>query len=646
MMPDGTTPHADGGTSSSEENTLLLDANWMEGSDGGIMHPVRHYHYGGTAAARDPSASGAEVVNFAGFLPRMSFRGSSGLGGMVGNNNTSPPPPSHLNHGSRTDTVVVVVAPAEVDLPSGTPLLGSSKLAAMASSNELRRSLSASVSRSRSASMASRNGSFAKLRHMVNELTADHDEEIDIAHVALIETVSNTTAGVKTLEEIENYYRSTLGRTQTTFYEDAMTFAEGSIPQSIAIALVIGCVCGLVAYLYYSALDFFLTLIWKDMPNYLFVVHRYLPDNLQVLWIPLVTFTMSAFCGLSIYLLGEPGDLAYTIKCIHEKGYKATHHILPMIASSMFTILAGASLGPEAPLVAICAATAGFISRRIFKQRNTNVLRKHTFMGMAGALSAFFGVPLGGSIFALEVTSRFGVEYFEHLIEAIFAGEICVAVFRSLAGLPLGSIWRLTPAPLSEAEPYMIILGGSIGLLGAGIAYLWAIFHWRLTDYFRGLGLMDDENRKALPRVMCGAFGIVAIGMFVPQTMFWGEFEFPVLATASPASDLPHVWPTAGLVGFEMNSFSSCVIVGTCKLVAISFTVAGGFRGGFIFPFFSAGAAFGRALCFAFPTLSPSIATLCLAAGINVAITRTAREFSWQKIVLCMFYFCLRSSLV
>ena len=226
------------------------------------------------------------------------------------------------------------------------------------------------------------------------------------------------------------------------------------------------------------------------------------------------------------------------------------------------------------------------------------------------------------------MTSRFGVEYFEHLMEAILAGEICVAVFRSLAGLPLGSIWRLTPTPLVEAEPYMIILGGCIGLLGAGIAYLWAIFHWRLTDYFRSLGLMDDENRYALPRVMCGALGIVVIGMFVPQTMFWGEFEFPVLATASPASDLPHVWPTAGLIGFEMNSFLTCVIVGTCKLVAISFTVAGGYRGGFIFPFFTAGAAFGRALCFAFPTLSPSIATLCLAAGINVAITRTAREFS------------------
>ena len=385
MMLNGTTPNANGGAS--EEHTLL-EANWMEGSDG-KMHPV--HHYGGTAT-RDRSASGAEV-NFMGFLPRMSFTRSSGLG--MGNNTFPSPTPSHLSPSSRIDTVIV--APAEVDLPPGTPLLGSSRLVAMASSNELRRSISATMARRRSAGIASHN-SFAKLRRMVDEFTADDDEGIDIAQVTLIETSANTTAGVKTLEEIENHYRSTLGRTQSTFYKDAMTFAEGSIPQSIVIALVIGCVCGLVAYLYYSALDLCLTLIWKDMPNYLFAVNQFLPDNLQVLWIPVVTFTMSAFCGLSIYVLGEPGDLAYTIKCIHEKGYKATHHIVPMIASSMFTILAGASLGPEAPLVAICAATAGFISRRIFKQKNTNVLRKHTFMGMAGALSAFFGVPLGGSM--------------------------------------------------------------------------------------------------------------------------------------------------------------------------------------------------------------------------------------------------------
>jgi H+/Cl- antiporter ClcA len=612
------------GDGAGEENTLI-DANRMEMSDG-RMHPV--HHYGGIA---DQAANGAEInaAPLMGFLSRMS--------------NTFPSTtPSHLSHSARFDTVII--APAEADLPTGTPLLGSSKLVANARGNELRHSLSASVARRRSQSTASRD-SFINLRNLVHEWTADENEFVAVVHT---ETCANTTAGVNkdvcTLEEFEDHFRSNFERRRTSFYQDAITFAEGTIPQSIVMALVIGCVCGLVAYVYYSTLDCLLTLIWKDMPNYVFVVtYHDLPEYLHVLWIPAVTFTLSAFCGLSIYLLGEPGDLAYTIKCIHDEGYKATHHTVPMIASSMFTILAGASLGPEAPLVAICAATAGFISRRIFRQSNKNVVRKHTFMGMAGALSAFFGDPLGGSLFALEVTSRFGVEYFEHVAEAILAGVICVAVFRSLAGLSLCSIWTITPTPLVEAEPYMIILGGCIGLLGAGVAYFWAIFHWRLMDYFRILGLMDDENRYAVPRVMCGALGIVVIGMFVPQTMFWGEFEFQVLATLSPASDLPHVWPTIGILGFEMNSFLNCLIVGSCKLMAISFTVAGGYRGGFIFPFFAAGAAFGRALCFAFPTLSPSIAILCLAAGINVAITRTAREFVSQRVFFdfkCSAFIC------
>jgi H+/Cl- antiporter ClcA len=91
----------------------------------------------------------------------------------------------------------------------------------------------------------------------------------------------------------------------------------------------------------------------------------------------------------------------------------------------LFPILGGGSLGPEAPLVAICGALGGFVSRKIFRQKYVNVVRKHTLMGMGGALAAFFGAPLGGSLFALEVLcSQFGIEYFEHLIESKFPSRI------------------------------------------------------------------------------------------------------------------------------------------------------------------------------------------------------------------------------
>ena len=134
-----------------------------------------------------------------------------------------------------------------------------------------------------------------------------------------------------TLEVDEIVEREHPLKTQKSFYKDAINFAEGSIPQSIIMALCIGCVCGVVAYLYYFVLDSLLEFIWKHLPTK-FVIDKW-PEKLYVLWIPLTSVTLSICCGLSIHYLGEPGDLAYTIKCVHEKGYMGTHHILPMVAS-------------------------------------------------------------------------------------------------------------------------------------------------------------------------------------------------------------------------------------------------------------------------------------------------------------------------
>ncbi len=100
----------------------------------------------------------------------------------------------------------------------------------------------------------------------------------------------------------------------------------------------------------------------------------------------------------------------------------------------------------------------------------------------------------------------------------------------------------------------------------------------------------------------------------------------------SPAKDLVHVWPTTGLFHFEMENGFHALIVAICKLIAISFTVAGGYRGGFIFPFFATGAALGRFFQFFFPSLPIPLCCLGFAAAINVGITRTSLA---TPIILC-----------
>jgi H+/Cl- antiporter ClcA len=415
-----------------------------------------------------------------------------------------------------------------------------------------------------------------------------------------------------------------LKKIKNGFFDDAKSLAEGTIPQSIVLAIVIGIVCGIACYLYYTVLFWGLEFLWETLPRD-YVEPNWSPEYYW-LWIPLVSFSMVTLVGLTVVFMGEPGDLPYTISRVHCEAYIPMDHVNPMVFASMFSILAGGSLGPEAPLVAICGALGGFVSRRIFRQSSTNVVRKHTFMGMAGALAAFFGVPLGGSLFALEVCSRFGVEYFEHLIESIFCGEICLMVFRGMKGLPIEPIWNLTSTlnpRMADCEPMHIVLGALIGLYGALVAYFFALFHWKNMEFFGKLNLLN--NSRAVYRGWLGAIFIVILSLLVPHTAFWGEEEIQVVANMLPAKELPNIWPTEGLIGFEIDGPFSIFIMGCCKLIAVSFTVAGGLRGGFIFPLMCAGSAFGRLLYYIIPESVPvQVVVLSTAAALNVAITRTS----------------------
>jgi len=419
-----------------------------------------------------------------------------------------------------------------------------------------------------------------------------------------------------------------LVKTHNSFDEDLKNFVDGTVPQSVVAATVIGVVCGIAANIYYKVLYSALNFIWHDFPMKVFEGH--LPEFLCTLWIPIVGYGMAYLSGLTVKHMGEPGDLAYTIKCVHEKGYISMDHVLPMVCASQFGILGGGSLGPEAPLVAVCAALGGYVSRVILKRTDRNIIRKHTLMGMAGALAAFFGCPLGGSLFALEVNSRFGVEYFEHMVESIICGEITLCVFRSLAGLPIAPIWTISSTKLVNATTNDVVVGAIIGLIGAGIAAIFKKFHMIVMAELKQRELLNEAD--APKRALLGATIVVILGMFIPQTMFWGEYEFQTISTMSPTNTLEHIWPNRSIIGFQMNNGFTCLLVAFGKLIAISCTVAGGYRGGFIFPFFASGAAFGRAFCTILPSVPVSLSCLSFAAAINVGITRTSLA---SPIILC-----------
>ena len=58
------------------------------------------------------------------------------------------------------------------------------------------------------------------------------------------------------------------------------------------------------------------------------------------------------------------------------------------------------------------------------------------------------------------------------------------------------------------------------------------------------------DNSKAVWRSLLGGTVILNIGVMIPQTMFWGEEEFPTIAAINPAKNLPHIWPISGAIGW------------------------------------------------------------------------------------------------
>lgn len=117
-------------------------------------------------------------------------------------------------------------------------------------------------------------------------------------------------------------------------------------------------------------------------------------------------------------------------------------------------------------------------------------------------------VCVGRILYAAPLTCS---EYFEHTVEAIFCGEICLVVFRGLSCLPIQPIWVIAEPQLSSTSPVDVITGASIGLLGAGVAASFSFLHFKVMDLFGHCGLL--ENSRAVYRAMIGGSIVVLLGM-------------------------------------------------------------------------------------------------------------------------------------
>ena len=187
-----------------------------------------------------------------------------------------------------------------------------------------------------------------------------------------------------------------------------------------------------------------------------------------------------------------------------------------------------------------------------------------------------------------------------------------------IADLPQKPIW--TFAPEDPLLPWTSILGLFYGAVGGYLGWAWM----RGTNLIRAHILVPYKlGPKHILKGLIGGALIGLIGVFFPETLFWAEYEAQTIISKG-ATVLPHVNPAVGILGaYSLENPIVLFAIGIFKLLAISFTVLAGYRGGFIFPFMFAGHSIGTGLSLVFPFMSQGAAALGCACAINVAVTRT-----------------------
>ena len=372
------------------------------------------------------------------------------------------------------------------------------------------------------------------------------------------------------------------------------TDREISFEQTVFWSAFVGIIGGLVATAYYLLLEASQHWTWKSLPLWLGqVLGQEIPPAYYLL---AATTIGGLLVGITLKVMGAPGEMAMVINDVHDPGRIDIQQTPSMILASLFSIVAGGSAGPEAPLVQINASFGSWLGEKL--GFSIDSVRKLTFCGMSAALGAFFGAPLGGALFALEIPHRRGLEYYEALIPAVVSATTSFVVFRFSTGEKIGGIYHFATMP--ELELMDVAHGALLGAIGAGVAMLFVLM-------FRGIGLLLHPFEHY--RVALAAFGglsIGAISLFFPQTLFFGERQ--IEDTIATGASLGVVM----LLGIAL-----------AKLLAICMTLHCGFRGGFIFPLFFVGANVGLAISIAFPTIHPTLSMLCMMAAVNVAITKT-----------------------
>lgn len=309
----------------------------------------------------------------------------------------------------------------------------------------------------------------------------------------------------------------------------------------------VGIGVALTYYLFEGAVHHSINLIWNDWLN---------TGERRLLVLPLCIVLTLVYFGVQHYL--DPQAETKEQKGLGETPNFSASNFLKILFIGFLSLVAGASLGPEAVLVPACMVLGGYLGTKLFK-KDQPAVKLLTAAGFVALFTAFFSSFFVGLISILLLTKQAKTKINISLL--VIAAVASASSYYTLQ--LLGSEAYATLPHYSWKLNFVTILVSILLIIvGYGAIYATSFAH-SLFEKVRKL-----FKRQWLVRGAVAALGLSALYLAGgPLVEFTGnESIVPMAAQAAELGTLGLLWLAA------------------IKIGAIAWSKALGYRGGMIFP--------------------------------------------------------------
>ncbi|MFI9797478.1 chloride channel protein [Streptomyces sp. NPDC052302] len=362
--------------------------------------------------------------------------------------------------------------------------------------------------------------------------------------------------------------------------------------KALVFSALIGVPVSLLAFWFLAGLHELEHALWADLPDAL-------GWDTAPWWWPLPLLAVAGVCvGLVVrHLPGAGGHVPAA--GLHAPGMTAA--TLPGVVLAAFASLPlGATLGPEAPLIALGGGLAMLFARLARAPTTPQSAALLGAAGAAAALPAIFGNPLIGAVILIEVAGVGGPQLFAVMLPALLASGVGSLVFTGFGrwtGLSTGSLTLHLGVPTPHIDAGDVIWSIPLAV-AVGFAVHLIMNTGRLAAVFVAGRPVPRTVVCALAAGVCGAVYTLATDRDPADVASSGQ------STLAQLAQDPHAWGVGALIAVLL-----------CKGAAYA-ACLGSLRGGPVFPALFLGAAAGVLLS-PLPSLGvvPGMAAGMAAAG-------------------------------